>query len=89
MQLESKDLLCNDEFTYLVFLNGKRLVSFLAANEEEGWVDIPDIATMAPINKNAHIDFESETNWYVSPWEIVPTKRLQGQVVIKKIYKSK
>jgi hypothetical protein len=63
----------------VVFLNGRPLRSFNAANDEEGWVEVVDIKKMAPIDLyNNSIDSDSP-----EPWEELPIKRVHGKVEIR------
>lgn len=63
---------------YLVFLDGKPLKSYVAANEEEGWVDV---ISPAPIDLTDSSSIKGEP----TPWEEIPVKRLQGQVKVVEV----
>jgi hypothetical protein len=66
----------------VVLLNGKIVKTALLASVEEGWVEIPDIASMAPLDTQVSSEIgENE----VEPLEELKTKRLFGKVEIKTI----
>jgi hypothetical protein len=67
----------------VVFLDNKVCFTVIAASEEEGWVDIVDIAAAAPLDLSedeaATIDDGEPT-----PWQEFPVKRKYGKVEIRK-----
>lgn len=77
---------------YVVTLNNRRIAIPLEADDnngqDNGWVDILDPATLAPIQENSSkiIEGEEET---MSSWERAPRKRLYGQVKLYKIERKK
>lgn len=68
-----------------VFLDGKWVRAPLAANDEEGWVEIPDIAAMAPIDLNNSNNATKPGDEEVSPWERIKTIKKYGKVEFKKL----
>jgi hypothetical protein len=68
----------------IIFLDNRVCPIAIAANEEEGWVDIMDITNMAPLDlskeKAATLD-SSEPE----VWTEIPTIRKYGKVEIKKV----
>lgn len=65
--------------TYHLFLNGKEIKFFTQFNEKEGWVEIPDFASMGKLNqveKDIKMDLPVPTE--------VPIKRIYGNVEIRK-----
>lgn len=66
----------------IVFLNGK-LCSVVAANEEEGWVDIIDIQSMAPLDLTEQGAAKPGQEEDLNEWEELPLKRVHGKVSIK------
>lgn len=66
----------------VVLLNGKIVKTALLVDEQEGWVEIPDIATMAPLDIQAC--FEMGEDDQVEAQEL-KTKRLYGKVEVKTI----
>ena len=79
MLITIEDLL-SDEYQYIVYLNDKLICTCVGASEEEGWVDIPDIAAMAPLDLENNSDLNEP-----DPWEEPPIKRLFGAVKIKQL----
>lgn len=68
----------------LVYLDGKMMKSYVAANDEEGWIDIVDIASMAPLDLTSQ-DLQSEE--LPTPFETLKTKRKFGKVEFKRLQK--
>ena len=71
-----------DFYKTIIILNGKWVRGAIAANDTEGWVEVPDIASMAPIDIHEKID---NKNNEVSKWEEMKTKKLTGKVEFKVI----
>lgn len=70
---------------YLVFLDNKWIRSAVAANEEEGWVDILDLANMAPLDIEIREEhFNPDNDEIPEIREEFPTIRKFGRVVVKK-----
>ena len=66
---------------YVVYLNNRIILTAVAANDEEGWVDILDPLAMAPLDTtNSEITAGDED---LNPWTQIPTKRKFGKVEIK------
>lgn len=64
----------------IVYLNGRIIQTVMSANEEEGWVEIVDVAKMAPLTtEEADLILDDGT---LQEWDVVPTKRLYGEVKI-------
>lgn len=74
----------NDQ--YVVLLNN-RPIRVVAADDEEGWVDIVDIAAVATPVWDLDDDEMDQPNEETdtAEWEEVPLKRLHGKVEIRKI----
>lgn len=71
---------------HLVLLNGRRIVDPIEANEEEGWVDIIDIAALAPVSlEEDDAATVEDDDLSTTPWEQIPFKRLRGRVEIKQL----
>ena len=69
----------------IVFLNGKPIVSYIAAEEgKEGWVEIVDIASMAPLDLEEDNVAGDEEDLEVEFSEL-KTKKLYGEVEFKKL----
>ena len=66
----------------LVFLDGKLVRYAFAADDEEGWIDVPDPKSMAPLDLNEVLDC-SEGSEQISEWEEVVLLRKYGKVTIK------
>ncbi len=60
----------------VVLLNDKPLKCWMSANDEEGWVEIPDISSMAPLIQEPTKLEEGE----LTAWEEVPVKRIYGKI---------
>lgn len=71
--------------TTLVFLNDKLCKMFVAADDSEGWVDIPDLAAMAPLDMSEFGAAKPEQEDQVEQWEEVPVKRIFGEVRFQKL----
>ena len=72
---------------YLVFLDGKYMTGIVAADDEEGWVDVLDPSALAkfpfpPIKKDSDVPVMGEE---ISEWEEIPTTRKEGKVVFVKL----
>lgn len=69
---------------YAVLLNNRPICA-VAADDQEGWVDIVDLAALAP--DIASLDESDEPGGAddTAEWAEVPIKRLTGDVVIKKL----
>jgi len=81
MRITSSDL---DFSVTLVFLDGKWVRGALAADDEEGWVEVPDLAAMAPLEEN--MNNERKTGEIgVSEWEEIKVMRKTGLVTFKRI----
>ena len=69
---------------FVIFLNGRPVRGAVAANEEEGWVDIVDIAALAPLDLD-----DNAAREHASPSdptaEVIPLKRLMGTVQVRKL----
>ena len=77
MRITAKDV---DNRTYRIFLNDKEVLTALAADDTEGWVDILDLSVIPGVRDSAtDIDF-SNPNGELD----VPIKRLHGSVIVKK-----
>lgn len=70
-----------------VLLNGRLCRSVLAADDEEGWVEVPDLAAMTPSPEEIEgegfgfkNDSTAEDSMEVEPWEEIPTLRKTGKV---------
>lgn len=73
----------NDQ--YVVLLNN-RVIRAVAADDAEGWVDIVDVAAMAPPAPTVGQCDPARTNDVATDqWEEIPLKRLVGEVTIRKI----
>ncbi len=66
----------------VVLLNGKIVKTALLADEEEGWVEIPDITAMVPLDTQASLEMGDEDS--VEAQEL-KTKRLYGKVEVKTV----
>lgn len=65
----------------IIRLNDKIIKTAIRADDEEGWVEIPDISSMAPL-KDIPLDLSEQPD-DLDKWEEVPTKILSGKVEIK------
>lgn len=66
---------------YVILLNGRALKVCLAANDSEGWVEIPDIGKMAPISsENSPVSASEEVDG--PSWYDGYARRIYGEVVI-------
>ena len=70
--------------SYTVWLNDRLIITAVAADEEEGWVEIIDPEAMAPLDlsDNGVAAVGNETD---EGWDTIPTKRLTGKVELRKI----
>lgn len=73
--------------TTAVLLNGKLCKSVLEADDEEGWVDVPDLAAMTSAPEQIEgkgYGFKDtskvEDGTSVEPWEEIPILRKKGRV---------
>lgn len=66
---------------YIVYLNDRVCRAVLSANEEEGWVEVLDIASMAPLNMTESVNLSTEPE----PFTALKTKKVHGKVEIKKL----
>lgn len=71
----------------LITLNG-RPVECMAASDTEGWVDVVDIASMAPLDLTSDLTAASDKAFTPDGEPAIPptsikTKRIYGKVVIK------
>jgi hypothetical protein len=64
----------------IVFLDDKPLKVYLAADDEEGWVDLPDLKAMV---EDTVVDVVDEGK--VEEWEEIPTARKYGKVEFRKL----
>lgn len=69
-----------DQEITIVYLNDKLIRTLVAFNEEEGWVEIPDISAMAPLDLDSSID-----DTMPEEWKCIPVKRLYGNVRVVKV----
>ena len=69
----------------VVLLNGKIVRTALVADSDEGWVEIPDIAAMAPLNTQKSSEVGDDV---VETHEELKKKRLHGKVEIKLVSES-
>lgn len=70
---------------YMIFLNKKPMKGAVEASEEEGWVDILDLssANLPTVDLNSrNIDTEKVEIDNVDEVEVIPTKRLFGEVKV-------
>ena len=79
----------------IVILDGRPCKCVLAADDEEGWVDVPDLAAMTPQPVQLDEDkigFEEETEpgkeREVSEWEKIPVLRRKGKVQFRILRKT-
>jgi len=89
MRITKRDL---ETGNYVVFFEDRPLRTVMAADDEEGWVEIPDLRSLAPINlkKNDPVarhpmDKTGEVEFAEYGWEEIPVLRKQGKVEIRKI----
>ena len=73
---------------YLVFFNNKKIVYYISADDEEGWIEIVDINKMSPLEnktpeqwQNEGVNMENE----IEGWETIPTIRKYGKVEFKSL----
>ncbi len=64
----------------VVLLNGKIVRTALEADSDEGWVEIPDIAAMAPLDTQTSSEVGDSG---LEVQEELKRKRLHGKVEIK------
>jgi len=64
----------------VVLLNGKIVKTALVADSDEGWVEIPDISAMAPLNLQTSSEVGDNS---LEVQEELKRKRLHGKVEIK------
>ena len=69
----------------IVFLDNKVCLTVVAASEEEGWVDILDIAAVAPLDLSKEGASKPEDG-EPTPWLEFPVMRKYGKVEIKKAH---
>ena len=65
----------------LVFLDGKWCRGAVAADDVEGWVEIVDLASLAPLEKNEATVMCNPGDEAVTEWDCYQTKRKYGKVV--------
>jgi hypothetical protein len=70
--------------TTLVFFNDKLCKVFIAADDEEGWIELPDIKAMSPL-KTTEDSLEEESE--LQEWEEIPIIRKTGKVEFKNLKK--
>lgn len=73
------DTFCN----YMIYLNDRHVKTALAADDEEGWVEVLDVAAMAPLDLTSNQEFVDGDHGETEPMEM-PIKRLVGSVAIVK-----
>lgn len=70
---------------WIVELDGKIIRTAIEADDEEGWVVIPDIKALAPLDEEKEdVDFDDPP-----PFEEAPVKKLYGEVKIRKFSPAK
>ena len=74
-----------DAETTLVFLNDKVCKAYIAADDEEGWVEVPDLAALAPIDMSEEGASQPGEEVEVVEWEAVLVKRIVGEVRFQKL----
>lgn len=77
---------------FVVFLNDRPVIAVQEADDEEGWVEVPDLFSMAPLDPEvAHNTKESGdpigpgADISTEEWEEIPILRKHGRVEIRKI----
>lgn len=71
--------------TTIVLLDGKACKAFISANDEEGWVELPDIKAMAPLDlTNVGVPAVDE-EIALAEWNEIPVVRKQGKVEFVKL----
>jgi len=87
----------HEEFDNIVILFNGKVINAVAADDQDGWVDIVDLTKLAPLP-----DFDSikqgktEDHMFNTPgeevelaeWEELPLKRLFGEVKIVNVKES-
>lgn len=74
-----------DAETHVVIFNGKPLKHYIVADDVEGYIEIIDVPTMAPIDLETYddeIDLDEET---VPTFTPMASKRIYGEVQIRKL----
>lgn len=70
----------------IVLLDGKLIRSFTEADDDEGWVDVPDLLSMAPPPAaEEELEILVDEKETVTPWERIKTIRKYGKVEFKKL----
>ena len=73
-----------------VFFNNKICRFVIAANDEEGWIEVVDTSNLNVIDETTGDIIESDTvkeDDLPTQWERIPTKRLYGKVEFTKLTK--
>jgi hypothetical protein len=66
----------------LILLDGRLVKTAMAADDVEGWVDVPDITAMAPVDLANPLGWDPDSD-KVTEWEEVKLKRRYGKIEIK------
>lgn len=71
----------------VILLDGRVVLTALAADEEEGWVEIPDLFSLAPLPEDLESDEGFDTDFApggeeVAEWEEIKTIKKFGKVEI-------